>query len=85
MKKTISSPMNYDGYSYERMLKLLKIEQKCVKRASGLDATFDGICNRDCAQCDLVQEETELLQMYENVIKLVEQKILEINEPDYAH
>lgn len=61
-------------YNYERMLELLKIEQKCVKRGSGLDESFEGACNRDCANCDLVQKDADLLDMYEKVIRLVERE-----------
>lgn len=62
-------------YNYERMLELLKIEQKCVKRGSGLDENFEGACNRDCANCDLVQKDADLLDMYEKVIRLVEREV----------
>jgi len=63
------------AYDYERMLELLKIEQTCVKRGSGLDENFKGACNRDCAHCDLVQKDEDLLDMYEKVIRLVGREV----------
>lgn len=45
----------------ERALQLLRIEQECIKRNS-----CEG-CDRDCAACDLVQEDEELNDMYEYV------------------
>ena len=62
------------AYDYERMLELLKIEQKCVKRNSGLDESFEGTCDRDCARCELVQKDEDLLDMYEKAIRLVERE-----------
>lgn len=58
------------SYDFERMLELLKIEQACVKRASGLDGNNEP-CNRDCANCPLVQKTEDLLEMYEKAIRLV--------------
>ena len=68
-----------------RALELLMIENACVRRASGLEQvrvySEDGCamtniwvqnsepCNRDCANCDLVQKSEELLEMYSFVIK----------------
>lgn len=47
----------------DRQIELLKIERECVQR------NHDGRCNRDCANCELVQIDTELLEMYDEVIK----------------
>ena len=63
------------AYNYERMLELLKIEQKCVKRNSGLDEDFEGKCDRDCANCELVQKDEDLLDMYAKAIRLVEREV----------
>ena len=41
---------------------ILKIERECVKR------NIQG-CDRDCAKCDLVQTDEELLEMYDYVIE----------------
>ena len=46
-----------------RQIELLKIERECVQR------NHDEKCNRDCANCDLVQVDTDLLEMYDEVIK----------------
>lgn len=43
----------------ERAIELLNIERQCV----------GSNCDRDCANCELVQEEDELLEMYEYVIR----------------
>lgn len=51
----------------KRTLELLRIEHECVRRNG------DG-CDRDCANCDLVQQDTELLDMYEGVIERLERQ-----------
>ncbi len=43
----------------ERVRELMTIEQECVKQAN--------TCGRDCAHCDLVQEDKELLEAYDVV------------------
>lgn len=57
----------------DKVLELLKIERECVTRQNG-----DG-CRRDithnCNSCDLVQSDADILQMYDIVISLVEEKI----------
>lgn len=50
----------------ERMVELLKIEHECMLRASHND------CNRHCEECELVQNDDELHEMYINVIHIVE-------------
>ncbi len=47
----------------ERILELLKIERECVLRNK------NGECDRNCVNCDLVQEDEDLLEMYDEVIK----------------
>lgn len=44
------------------VLKGLRIERECVSRD----------CNRDCANCDIVQERDWLLSVYDNAIALIE-------------
>lgn len=41
-----------------RAIELLEIERECVTRD----------CDRDCANCDLVQEQDEIVAMYDEVI-----------------
>lgn len=48
----------------KRTLDLLKIEHECMSRGANDD------CDRDCASCDIVQDCTELNEMYVNVINL---------------
>ena len=43
--------------TYERVAQLLEIEKQCLLR------NRDG-CDRDCARCDLVQEDKDLEEMY---------------------
>ena len=49
----------------QRLVELLEIEKECVRR-NGC-----GECNRACHICDLLQDDTELHEMYEEVIALV--------------
>ena len=42
----------------------LRIERECVNRD----------CNRDCANCDIVQERDWLLSVYDNAIKMLEEQ-----------
>ena len=44
------------------VLKGLRIERECVSRD----------CDRDCANCDIVQERDWLLNIYDEAIKLLE-------------
>lgn len=46
----------------DEVLHGLRIERECVSRD----------CNRDCANCDIVQERDWLLQVYDNAINLIE-------------
>jgi len=45
----------------QRIYDLLKIERECVSRD----------CDRNCLNCELVQERDELLQMYDILIALI--------------
>ena len=45
----------------DRVIELMGIEQRCVIRADS--------CDRDCAKCDLVQDEGELIRAYDKVIE----------------
>ena len=55
----------------ERMIELLKIEHECMLRNS------HGDCDRKCEDCDLVQEDWELHEMYTDVVYILEKKIKE--------
>lgn len=50
----------------ERMIELLEIEKECVLRNA------IGECNRYCAGCDLLQDDTELHEMYTEAIALLD-------------
>lgn len=46
----------------ERALQLMEIELACVSRED---------CDRDCANCDLVQEREDLIEAYKYVIHML--------------
>lgn len=46
--------------TFERAVELLKIEKMCVESAN--------TCDRNCAECPLVQDDKELIEMYEMAI-----------------
>ena len=50
----------------QRMIELLAYERKCVESANE--------CDRNCAECNLVQDTDELLEMYNSVITLLKAK-----------
>lgn len=52
----------------ERMVELLKIEHECMLRGAHNE------CDRDCANCELVQDDGELHEMYTSVIDIIEKK-----------
>lgn len=63
----------------ERIIELLEIEKECVLR----NAT--GGCNRYCAKCGLLQDDTELHEMYTEVIALLqaqEPRVIQFDEID---
>ena len=45
------------------VIHILKIERECISRD----------CDRNCGQCDLVQEQETLLKVYDEAIGLLEQ------------
>ena len=60
-----------------RIYELLNIERECIMRGSQ--------CIRDCANCDLVQDESELILMYNILITMIgslmpQWRTLEINK-----
>lgn len=50
-----------------RALELMKIEKECIRRNA---SPFE--CDRNCAKCDLVQDDAELTEAYEYVIGVLE-------------
>ena len=50
-----------------RAIELLRIEKECILRNK------KHICDRDCNECDLVQDPVELLEMYDFVLAEMEQ------------
>ena len=61
----------------KRIYELLNIERECVMRGN--------TCNRDCINCELVQDDQELISMYNILITAIgsflpKWKTLEVNE-----
>lgn len=70
-----------------RAMELLMIERACVRKGSGMEwmwtpgedgySQWEGYrkvheeCDRDCANCELVQDAAELLEMYDKAIKVM--------------
>ena len=52
----------------QRMIELLEIEHECMLRGSHDD------CDRNCADCDLVQDDGDLHEMYTDVIALLKEQ-----------
>lgn len=52
----------------QRMIELLEIEHECMLRGSHDD------CDRNCADCELVQDDGDLHEMYTNVIALMKEQ-----------
>ena len=48
-----------------RMIDLLETEKACVQ------TNADQRCDRDCTNCNLVQEDTELIEMYTKVADIL--------------
>ena len=52
----------------QRMIELLQIEHECMLRGSHDD------CDRNCADCELVQDDYDLHEMYTDVIALLKKQ-----------
>lgn len=54
-----------------RVLELLKIERECVTRQSPCNEKSK-LCDRNCGECDIAQNDLELIEMYDFVIRMIE-------------
>ncbi len=54
--------------SIRKMVELLEIEHTCMLRGAHDD------CDRNCADCELVQDDNELHEMYTNVISMLKEQ-----------
>lgn len=54
-----------------RVLELLKIERECVTRQSPCNEKSK-LCNRNCGECDIAQNDLEIIEMYDFVISMIE-------------
>ena len=78
-----------DKMPLPRVLELLKVERECVQRQirSTIPAESSK-CPREwggtCRGCDLVQSDSDVLQMYDTVIELVDflAKVIEVEVND---
>lgn len=52
----------------ERAIEIIQTEKKCVARAN--------ICGRDCANCDLVLPEEEILTAYDMAIRALSHHVV---------
>lgn len=78
-----------DNMSLSRALELLKIERECVQRQSDYGIPGESNkCRREwegtCRDCDLVQSDSDVLQMYDTVIEIVDflAKVTEVEVND---
>ena len=55
----------------DRVLELLKIERECVTRQSPCNGKSK-LCDRNCGECDIAQNDLELIEMYDFVISMIE-------------
>ena len=52
----------------DRIIELLKIEHECMLRGA------HNICDRNCSECELVQDDAELHEMYTSAIAILNKK-----------
>lgn len=55
----------------QKVIDILKTEKKCVERAG--TSTMNRGCDRNCADCDLVLDDKEILTAYKIAIQHMEQ------------
>ena len=64
----------------QQMLELLEIEHECMLRGS------HGDCDRNCANCELVQDDGDLHEMYTDVIAMLkEQEAVPVVQREVMH
>lgn len=56
----------------QRAIDILQTEKECVERAG--TATQNKGCDRNCADCDLVLQDAEILEAYTIAIELLEKR-----------
>lgn len=56
----------------KKINELLRAERECIIRSNK--------CNRKCAECDLVQDEKELIQMYDIFINIIDKLMRRYDE-----
>ena len=63
----------------QRIIELLEIEHECILRNSHDD------CDRNCADCDLVQDDEELHEMYTDALALLKEQEAKEQISDAIH
>lgn len=64
----------------EQIIKVLKNKRECIKRQNGK-------CDRNCKECDLCLSDDEILEVYDHLIKIIENEaiqIADVSEEDKA-
>lgn len=62
----------------QRVVDILKTAKECVERAG--TGTPNKVCNHECGECDLLIEDTEILQAYTLAIGCIEGLMAESEE-----
>ena len=64
----------------EQIIKVLKNERECIKRQTGITAPDGsiGICDRNCAECDLCLPDDEIIEVYDHLIAQLETTAIEV-------
>lgn len=65
----------------DQILKVLKNERECITRQGTAK------CDRNCAKCDLCLPDDEILEIYDHLIKIIENEaiqIADVSEEDKA-
>lgn len=55
----------------KELINIIKTEKQCVQRASGI---FGTPCNRDCENCDLVMDSTDIIEAYNQILTMLQEK-----------
>ena len=58
-----------DDMDTEEVIKVLKVERECVRRASTAG------CNRDCENCDLLMDAKDIITAYNVAISMLKREV----------
>ena len=57
--------------STKELITIIKNEKQCVQRAAGI---FGKPCNRDCENCDLIMDSTDIIEAYNQILTMLQEK-----------